>query len=82
VPLDNDIAQQHHADLVLALQGFMAKARNARTNYSVAAKSSTNLLFPRFVKIDVGQNSETLRLERINSARDKVLELAGQGSVK
>ena len=68
--LEDDIARQHSADLVLDFQRFVGKRRIARAEDDVRPKVHIDLGLERILDIDTADYTEALLLKSGFNARD------------
>jgi hypothetical protein len=71
--LQNDIAREHDADLVLGLQRAVGELRVARTEDTIGSPLDAEFRLERRADVDVGQNAEPFLLQGCGDFFDRVL---------
>jgi hypothetical protein len=72
--LHDDVAGQHGPDLVLKLQSAICELRVASAENPIGAKILAELRLERGSDVDIREDAETLALQRVDHARNCLIE--------
>src|SRR5690242_16433366 len=72
--LHDDVTGQHGPDLVLKSQGAICELRVASAENPIGAKILAELRLERGSHVDIGKDAETLALQRLDHARNCLIE--------